>query len=137
MSDMQDFFVDSFQDAEVVEKVVKIGGKERVMKFKAISAAKGDEIRKSCRKVTTHKGVKLVETDQDAFLAKLIIETTLYPDLKNKELQQNWGVIGAEALLDAMKARMWDGEYGELVQIAQEVNGYNSDLSDMVEEVKN
>jgi len=137
MSALTDFFVSEFEDAEVVEKTLKLGGKEKLMKFKAISAAKGDELRKSCRRVKTIKGVRQVETDQDAYIAKLITETTVYPDFKDAELQKNWGVMGAVELLEAMKQKMLDGEYGDLAQFVQEVNGYQVDINELAEEVKN
>ncbi|WP_018306343.1 phage tail assembly chaperone [Desulfitobacterium hafniense] len=137
MSDLQDFLMDSFEDAEVIERKVSLGGKEKVMKFKPITAAKGDEIRKSCRKTSFHKGQKIVESDQDAFVAKLITETTVFPDFKSQELQQSWGVLGAENLLNAMKAKMKDGEYATLSNIVSEINGYNKTMDDLVEEAKN
>ncbi|AFL99761.1 Phage XkdN-like protein [Desulfitobacterium dehalogenans ATCC 51507] len=137
MSDLQDFLMDSFEDAEIIERKVSLGGKEKIMKFKAISAATGDEIRKSCRKTSFHKGQRVVETDQDAFVAKLIIETTVFPDFKSQELQQSWGVLGAENLLKAMKAKMKDGEYATVSTIVSEINGYDTSMNDLVEEAKN
>ena len=137
MSVLTDFFVSEFEDATVIERMLKLGGKEKLMRFKAISAAKGDEIRKSCRRVKTIKGVRQIDTDQDAYIAKLITETTVYPDFKDAELQKNWGVMGAVELLEAMKQKMLDGEYGELAQVVQEVNGYQVDINELVEEVKN
>ncbi|MGG1444337.1 hypothetical protein ABE354_20220 [Brevibacillus laterosporus] len=134
---LQDFFMDEFEDAEVVERMVKIAGKEKKMQFKPISAAKGDEIRKSCRKVTHNKGAKQVYTDQDAFVAKMIIETTVNPDFKNKELQDSWGVIGADNLLAAMKTKMSDGEYNQLAAVVTDINGYDEEVDEMAEEIKN
>ncbi|ACL19471.1 phage tail assembly chaperone [Desulfitobacterium hafniense] len=137
MSDLQDFLMDNFEEAEPIERRVSLGGKEKIMKFKPISAATGDEIRRSCRKTTFHKGQRLVETDQDAFVAKLIIETTTVPDFKSQELQQSWGVLGAENLLKAMKTKMKDGEYATFSNIVSEVNGYDKSMNDLVEEAKN
>jgi hypothetical protein len=137
MSDFKEFLMDSFDEVEVVEKVVKIGGKDKKMQFKAISADKGDEIRKKCRKVSFLKGQKIIETDQDKFVANQIIETTVYPDLKNAEFQSAWGVIGAEELVKAMKAKMSDGEYMEWSSIVTEINGYDKGMQELVEEAKN
>ncbi|MCR8981572.1 phage tail assembly chaperone [Brevibacillus laterosporus] len=133
----QDFFMDEFEDAEVVERMVKLAGKEKKMQFKPISAAKGGELRKSCRKVTHHKGAKQVYTDHDAFVAKMIIETTVNPDFKNKELQDSWGVIGADNLLAAMKTKMSDGEYNQLAAVVSDINGYDEEVDEMAEEIKN
>lgn len=137
MSQFEDFLMDSFEAAAEVEKEITIGGKLKKMKFKPIGAVVGDELRKKCRKVSILKGQKISETDQDKYMANLIIETTIYPDLKNAELQQAWGVMGAEELLKAMKAKMNDGEYSEWSSIVSEVNGYDKGLQELMEEAKN
>jgi hypothetical protein len=137
MSEFQDFLIEDFEEAEVIERSIKLGGKEKKMKFKPISATKGDEIRKSCRKVSIYKGQKQVSTDQDSYMEKLIIETTVYPDFRNEELQKAWGVMGAENLLKAMKGKMLDGEYAELFAIVSEINGYDKSMDELIEEAKN
>ena len=137
MSNFQDFLMDSFEEVEIIERTLKIGGKDRLMKFKPMSAACGDEVRKKCRKVSIIKGQKIVETDQDRYVANLIIETTVYPDFKNADLQKSWGVMGAEELLKAMKTKMIDGEYSVLSNIVSEVNGYDLNMQELIEEAKN
>lgn len=137
MSNFEEFLMDSFDDVVEVEKEIKIGGKKKKLKFKPISADKGDELRKKCKKVTLVKGQKMTETDQDKFIANQIIETTIYPDLKNAELQNAWGVMGAEQLLKAMKSRMTDGEYTDWSSAVIEINGYDKGIQELVEEAKN
>lgn len=137
MNNFEDFLMESFEEVEEIERDITIGGRKRKMKFKPIGAALGDEIRKKCRKTTFAKGQKIIDTDQDKYMAILIIETTTYPDLKNAELQGNWGVIGEEALLKAMKCKMKDGEYGEWSSVVSEVNGYDKGMQELVEEAKN
>lgn len=137
MSNFQDFLMDEFEDAEIIERIVTIGGKPKKMQFKAIAAGVGDEIRKKCRKTQFYKGQKVIETDQDKFVAQMIIETTVHPDLKSKELQAAWGVLGAEELLKAMKFKMRDGEYAEWSNAVSEVNGYDKGMRELVEEAKN
>lgn len=135
--DFKDFLLESFEDADVIEKDVKMGGKPRKMKFKAVSAALGDEIRRKSRRTTFHKGQKLVETDQDEFVDRLITATTVYPDFKNAGLQDAWGVTGELELFRAMKTKMSDGEYAELTSIVNGINGYDQSMEDRIEEVKN
>ena len=137
MSNFQDFLMESFEDVEVIERTLKIGGKDRLLKFKPMSAARGDELRKKCRKTSIVKGQKIIETDQDRYVANLIIETTVHPDFKNAELQKSWGVIGAEELLKAMKIKMIDGEYSVLSDAVAEVNGYDLNMQELIEEAKN
>lgn len=137
MSQFEEFLMDSFEEVEEVEKELEIGGKKRKMKFKALPANEGDEIRKKCRKVKYLNGQKIVETDQDKYTDTLIIETTTCPDLKNAELQANWGVMGAEELLTVMKSKMKDGEYAEWSNFVSEINGYNKNMQKLIEEAKN
>lgn len=135
--DFKDFLMDEFEDIEPIEKVVKMGGKEKKMKFKPISATLGDELRKKCRKVEFYKGQRIIETNQDKYVANLIIESTVHPDLKNAELQTAWGVKGSEELLASMKAKMNDGEYAEWSSIVSQINGYDKSMQELVEEAKN
>ena len=137
MNNFEDFLMDSFEETTEIEREITIGGKIKKMKFKPIGANTGDELRKKCRKVSILKGQKITETDQDKYMANLIIETTIYPDLKNAELQQAWGVMGAEELLKAMKNKMCDGEYAEWSSAVSEVNGYDKGLQELMEEAKN
>ena len=135
--DFKEFLMEEFEDVEPIEKVIKIGGKEKTMKFKPISATKGDELRKKCTKTSFYKGQKIQETDEDKFIVNQIIETTTYPDLKNAELQAAWGVMGAEELLEAMKTRMRDGEYADWSNAVVEINGYDKGMQELIEEAKN
>lgn len=137
MMNFEEFLMDGFGDLVEVERELQIGGKNKNMKFKPIGATKGDELRKKCKKVSFIKGQKIVETDTDKYMDNLIIETTTYPDLKNAELQSAWGVMGAEALLNAMKSRMTDGEFGEWSAAVSEVNGYDKGMQELIEEAKN
>lgn len=137
MSQFEDFLMDSFEEIEEIEREILMGGRKRKMKFKPISSTLGDELRRKCRKVTIMKGQKTYETDQDKYISNLIIETTIYPDLKNAELQGAWGVMGAEDLLKVMKSKMNDGEYSEWSNAVSEVNGYNRTIDELVDEAKN
>jgi len=137
MNNFEDFLMDGFEDATEIERELSIGGKKKVMKFIPISATHGDELRKKNRKISFVKGQKIIETDQDKYVADLICETTTYPDLKNAELQEAWGVKGAPELLNAMKSKMKDGEYAEWSSTVSEINGYDKSMNELIEEAKN
>ncbi|MCD3211824.1 hypothetical protein G8T71_10700 [Clostridium botulinum C/D] len=137
MSQFEDFLMDSFEEVQEVERELEIGGRKRKMKFKAIGATRADGIRKDCRNIKFVKGQKIVETDQDKYLETLIVETTICPDLKNAELQANWGVMGSVELLQAMKTKMTDGEYSEWSNVVSEINGYDKGIQELMEEAKN
>ena len=74
------------------------------------------------------------EMDPAAFTAKMAARCTVYPDLNNKELQDSYGVMGAEALLKAM---LTSGEYLEYLRVVQKVNGFHQSDEDLEEQAKN
>ena len=67
-------------------------------------------------------------------MAKLVVASVVFPDLKDAELQKSYGVLGADQLLRKM---LLPGEYATLLQKVQEVNGFDRDVNELAEEVKN
>lgn len=92
-------------------------------------------IKKSCvKQVRDKRGNVSMETDTDKMLALMATTSTVYPDLKNAELQNSYGVMGEVALLEAMLSA------GELLSFEQEINrinGFDVSFDDKVEEAKN
>lgn len=92
-------------------------------------------IKKSCvKQVKDKRGNVTVETDSDKMMCLMAAMSTVYPDLKNAELQNSYGVLGETALLEAMLSA------GELLVYEQEVNrinGFDVSFDDKVEEAKN
>ena len=92
-------------------------------------------IKKTCVKQTRDKrGNVSMETDTDKMLGLMAATSTVYPDLKNAELQNSYGVLGEVALLEAMLSA------GELMVYQHEINrihGFDVSFDDKVEEAKN
>ena len=92
-------------------------------------------IKKTCVKQNRDKrGNVTVETDTDRMVGLMAAMSTVYPDLKNAELQNSYGVYGEVDLLEAMLSA------GELLAYEQEVNrinGFDVSFDDKVEEAKN
>lgn len=103
--------------------------------FKPISEERNSELRKSCqRRVRIGKRIQ-EQTDTDEYLYKLVAETVVFPNLKDATLQQSWGVKGATELIKKM---LLPGEFGRVVEIVQEVNGFEPEaFQELVEEAKN
>ena len=72
--------------------------------------------------------------DYDLYLAKLCEQSVVYPDLKNVQLQNNYGVYGGAALLQAM---LTGGEYAKLLREGEEVNGFLKSDQERRQEAKN
>ena len=92
-------------------------------------------IKKTCVKQNRDKrGNVTVETDTDKMVGLMAAMSTVYPDLKNAELQNSYGVMGEVPLLESMLS------VGELLAYQQEINrinGFDVSFDDKVEEAKN
>lgn len=112
-------------------------GKPIEWELRTISADEDEAIRKSCTKrvpVPGRKGQFTQETDLNKYLGLLAVACTVYPNLNDVELQNGYGVMGADHLLKTM---LHAGEYTKYVSRVQELNGYDSSMDELVEEAKN
>ncbi|MBO9610393.1 MAG: phage portal protein [Paenibacillaceae bacterium] len=140
MSELSLFFAqnagaDMTEEFVVSDRFKDQAGQPVPWKLRTMSEAENEAIRKSAtRLVKSKNGVRAPETDPEEYLAKLVVASIVYPDLKNAELQSSYGVMGAEALLKKM---LLSGEYAGLVQKVQALNGYDRDVNELAEEVKN
>ena len=105
--------------------------------IKAISGSEDEVLRRACVKRALIPGRRYQyqrETDYDMYMGKLAAACTVFPNLKDKELQDSYRVVGEEALLKTM---LTPGEYAEYVGRVQEVCGFEASLQDEVDEAKN
>lgn len=105
--------------------------------IKAIDSQRDEELRKSCTKrleLPGKKGQYTKDTDFDKYVGKLAVECTVFPNLNDAELQNSYGVMGADALLKKM---LKPGEYADYLEKVQEINGFNETFDEKVEEAKN
>lgn len=105
--------------------------------IQCITSTEDEALRKSCTKRVPLPGKRnqyTQETDYNAYLGKLAARCTAFPNLSDAELQNSYGVMGADALLKTM---LTPGEYAEYLVRVQEVNGFDVTMEDAVEEAKN
>ena len=103
----------------------------------SITSDEDEQLRKACTKrvpVPGKKNMFVPETDTNKYLGMLAARCTVYPNLNDAELQNNYGVMGADALLKKM---LKPGEYSDLLSKIQEINGFEVTVEEMVDEVKN
>lgn len=113
-------------------------GKPLEWEFKQITSKENEVLRDSCTIEVPVKGkpnlyrpkVKTAE-----YLAKMIVASTVYPDLYDKELQDSYGVMTPEELLYAMVDNA--GEYQDFTVWMQKFQGFTKNLDDKVDEAKN
>ena len=111
-------------------------GKPMPWEIRSIDEEFNESIRKSCITRERDKKTKQVveKTNHPLYLTKLIVECVVFPNLKDAELQQSYGVLGAEALVKKM---LEAGEYSRLLEKVMEVTGFDDDMEDKIEAVKN
>lgn len=140
MSDLSAFFAQNSKSEQTESFIVSdrfkdAEGRSIPWQLRSITAAEDEECRKSAtRRVKGKNGQYTQETVMEDYLAKMAVACVVYPNLKEAELQRSYGVLGAEHLLRAM---LRAGEYVTLVQKVQELNGYDKDMNELIEEVKN
>ncbi|SDF62055.1 phage tail assembly chaperone [Sporomusa acidovorans] len=112
-------------------------GKPVDWELQSVTSEEDEQIRKSC----THKvpipgkyGQFTRETDYEKYLGLLAAKCIVYPNLNAAELQDSYGVMGADAVLKKM---LKPGEYQDLLKKIQEINGFDIDMNALVEEAKN
>ncbi len=111
-------------------------GKPVEWEIRAMNGAEDEALRKSCTKRVPVPGKKNQyqrETDFDVYLGRLAAACTVFPNLNDKELQDSYQVMGAEALLKTM---LTSGEYANYLTKVQEVCGFEA-MQDEVDEAKN
>ncbi len=102
-----------------------------------INATQDEEVRKSCTRnvpVPGKKNMYRPEIDYNAYLGALAARCTVFPDLNNAELQDSYGVKGAEKCLKAM---LEPGEYFDYIDEVQKICGFDITMDEKVEEAKN
>lgn len=104
--------------------------------IKSITAEEDEAIRKQCTKnvpIVGKKNQYRQEFDANTYLTKLASVAVIYPDLNNVELQNSYGVMGAEQLIKKM---LYRDEFDYLTEQLME-NAEIEDINDLVEEAKN
>lgn len=117
-----------FQDAK---------GKPVEWEIVSITTEEDEAIRKACIKRVPMPGKRRQftnEVDYDLYLGKLAARCTVFPDLKDKALQDSYQVIGEDALLKKM---LKPGEYAEYLLKVQAISGFDEDFEETVDDAKN
>lgn len=111
-------------------------GKPMEWEITCITAAENQKLRKdSMRSVSIpgKRGQYSPELDAAQYQAKLAARCVIFPDLNNAELQESYGVMGAEQLAGAM---LTPAEFDDLIIAITELCGFTTE-GDLVEEAKN
>ena len=142
MSNFSAFFAQNKLKPETVKLAVSNNfvdenGKPLEWELRVLTAKEDIDIRRASTHKVKAPGKSTVysqELDTNLYLAKMTAASVTYPDLNNAELQNSYGVMGAENLLEVMLSA---GEYIALSGKVAEINGFTTSVDELVEEAKN
>ena len=106
--------------------------------FRHITSKENEAIRDACTmevQVTGKPNLYRPKVNTGQYLAKLIVASTVVPDLYDKELQDSYGVMTPEDLVYAIVDDA--GEYQEFSLWMQKFQGFTKNMDEKVEEAKN
>ena len=135
MGKLQDFLLANEDLAPVTEEII-IKGFPVPFVSHSITEGENKALRKTCQAVSFDKKTrqKTTETNIDLYNNRLVIACCVDPNFKDAALQAKYGVMGAEALIDAL---LKPGQFTDLLLAVQEINGFTDDINDLREEAKN
>ena len=103
--------------------------------LKSIPSKLDEELRKACtERIVLSKNKQTKELNAMKYMDMLVVASVVEPNLNSKELQDAYGVMGAEELLKAM---LKPGELIDLQQKVSEINGFDVTMDDLVNKAKN
>ncbi|WP_283606490.1 phage tail assembly chaperone [Faecalispora anaeroviscerum] len=119
----------------IVSERFQENGKSIPWEIRAITEEEDAKIKEDCTTVSIFKGRQTTKFHNQKYTNKVIAACVVFPDLKNAELQKSYGVVSDDALVQAM---LLPGEHTNLLQIINEINGFDAEKAETAkEEIKN
>lgn len=128
---------ESVEAEEIISKRIKDGnGDPVVFRFKAITTEEVEYIEdNSMKNVIRNNKVVGKEVDQGRFMARIAVESTVYPNFKDSALRKAYKTEDPVEI--AKKILHIAGEYSEWVGVGARVNGFGDSIEDLEDEIKN
>lgn len=122
----------------VTKSLCDENGKPLEWEFRHISSKENERLRESCMidvPVTGKPNMFRPKLQSSKYIAKMIVESCVVPDLYDTELQNSYGVKTPEELLYAMVDN--PGEYNDLGTFVQKLQGFDVSFEEKVDAAKN
>ena len=113
-------------------------GKPLLWEIRPLTTKEDNALRDACTvevPVTGKPGMFRPRFDGNKYLVKMAAACIVSPNLNDKELQDSYGVMGAEQLIVEMIDN--PGEFNAFMDKIQEFHGFKQTVLDKVEEAKN
>jgi len=142
MSSLSSFMA---QNALKVEKIHYVASKRFLDKdgkpisweIGCVSSTEDEAIRRTATKripIPGKRGQFSEETDFNLYLGRLAAKCTIFPNLDDSDLQNSYGVMGDDVLLKTM---LTPGEYADYLIEIQQINGFDTNFEEVIDEAKN
>jgi hypothetical protein len=104
--------------------------------IRVLTSDENESLQNSCKKKEFIPGSRQTATslDQDKYATALICECVVYPNLNSAQLQESYGVVGAEELVKKM---LTPGEYTDLYMAVTQANGFQVGMDEKIKQAKN
>jgi hypothetical protein len=126
------------EEKEVIVSNRYIDDEGKIIPFvlKPIETERIKEIENECTEPVFEKGRKVGERlNTERFMTKVGIESTVYPNFKDKDLLKSYNVVDPVDLVP--KILSIGGEFTLWIKEIAKINGLDDDFEEMVEEAKN
>lgn len=113
-------------------------GKPVLWEIRPLTISEDEAIREECTKEVPVPGKRnqfRMKIDVNLYMAKQMVAAIVTPNLFDAALQDSYGVKTPEDLLKEMVDR--PGEYVDFGNFIREISGFESELSEEIEEAKN
>lgn len=143
MSESQNLTAFLKNNVEIVNQVeyvasnrIKVGDEPVAWKINVLQNKAIDKLRNRYTKMIKDgkTGVTREKFDSQGFNDAMLLESIVYPNLDDMELQDSWGVNDP---LELVKAMLTPGEYADLLNAVVEAQGFEVGMDEKVRAVKN
>lgn len=143
MSESQNLTAFLKNNVEIVNQVeyvasnrIKAGDEPVAWKINVLQNKVIDKLRNRYTKIIKDgkTGVTREKFDSQGFNDAMLLESIVYPNLDDMELQDSWGVNDP---LELVKAMLTPGEYADLLNAVVEAQGFEVGMDEKVRAVKN
>lgn len=143
MSESQNLTAFLKSNVEIVNQVeyvasnrIKAGDEPVAWKINVLQNKVIDKLRNRYTKMIKDgkTGVTREKFDSQGFNDAMLLESIVYPNLDDMELQDSWGVNDP---LELVKAMLTPGEYADLLNAVVEAQGFEVGMDEKVRAVKN
>lgn len=143
MSESQNLTAFLKNNVEIVNQVeyvasnrIKVGDEPVAWKINVLQNKVIDKLRNRYTKMIKDgkTGVTREKFDSQGFNDAMLLESIVYPNLDDMELQDSWGVNDP---LELVKAMLTPGEYADLLNAVVEAQGFEVGMDEKVRAVKN